>query len=295
MNAIEPNQIHVRPLPTADGQTIMATVYPTPNPKGTVILASALGVPQSYYARYAKYLMENGYQSISFDYRGTALSCYQGNLDQLQLIDWGKQDLHRVIQEARTLAADHSHTADNILLVGHSIGGQLTGMSDETQHIQRAIFVASSAPYWKRWQGMEKLSMFFSINIMIPLACFGRKIFPAKAVGFSSINMPASVATKWVKWMNTPDYLFDKEHGYDISGYKNLSMPILSLGFDDDHFAPKVNIDWLLKFFPNCQIDNTQIAAKQHGGIGHMGFFHDRHKNTLWQDSLNWLEKNHKA
>jgi predicted alpha/beta hydrolase len=164
-------------------------------------------------------------------------------------------------------------------------------MSQETHILKRAIFVASSAPYWKRWSGLQKLGMFFNVNIMIPAACFGRKVFPAKAVGFSSMNMPASIAKTWVSWMKTPGYLFDDQHGYDISRYKTLNFPILSLGFSDDHYAPKINIDKLLSFFQNCSIENTQIDASQHGGIAHMGYFHDRHKETLWKDAIKWLEQ----
>ena len=284
------DEVHSRRLITEDGQAIHATVYPAVKAKGTVIMASALGVPQSYYSRYATFLMGNGYQCICFDYRGTANSPFAGDLDDIELIDWGKQDLHRVIEEAKTLAQEQSLSPDNIILVGHSIGGQITGMTSEIKHIKRALFVASSAPYWRRWTGLGKLSMFLNVYLMVPAACFGRKVFPAKAVGFSSMNMPASVAKTWASWMRTPNYLFDRRHGYDISGYQDLNFPIMSLGFSDDNFAPKTNIDRLLSFFPNCKIDDRQVDAKAHGGIGHMGYFHNKHQHTLWKEGLEWIE-----
>jgi hypothetical protein len=40
------------------------------------------------------------------------------------------------------MANEYSKAPDNIMLIGHSIRGQLTGMSQQIHSIKQAIFVA---------------------------------------------------------------------------------------------------------------------------------------------------------
>lgn len=276
-------------IETADQQRIVATFFPCEEARGTVIIASALGVPKKYYQRYAKFLVENGFQCICFDYRGTGQSGFNGEIKSLQLIDWGKQDLHAVLAHGKILAEQHSSQPDSIILIGHSIGGQVLGMSEHASSLKAAIFVASSAPYWKRWPMPTKFMMALNAFLLLPIMSIGRDMFPAKKVGLSSMDIPASAAKQWASWMRDPDYLFGKRFSHDISNYKQLKFPLLSLGFDDDSYAPMINIDWLLKFYSSADIENRLIKSKDYGPLAHMGFFKDKFKDTLWKESLDWI------
>jgi len=272
-------------ITTADQQSLAARIYPCDEPKATVVIASALSVPQKFYQAYAEYLNSQGLQCISFDYRGIGESTFHGKLKDIQLIDWGVQDLHAVLEHAFNLAS----TSGKVLFVGHSIGGQVLGMSEYADKLSAALFIGSSAPYWKRWQGKGKLSMFLNACVLLPfLSQFG-EMFPAKKVGLSSMNLPSSIIKQWAGWMRDRDYLFGEKFGYDTSRYGKLEMPIFSYGFDDDHFAPEVNINWLLKFYGNTRIEKKLISSADFGAVGHMGFFKEKFKDSLWKESSDWL------
>ena len=276
-------QIH-----THDQQNIAAQFYPCDNAKATVVIASALGVPQSFYRRYANFLNHQGLQCLSFDYRGTGESHYQGRLNNIDLIDWGLQDLNAVLEYAFQLTS----VSAKVLFVGHSIGGQMLGMSNYAEKISAVIFIGSSAPYWKRWQGINKLKMFFNSCVLLPVICQFGEVFPAKKIGLSSINLPASVISQWAAWMRDRDYFFGYQFGLDISGYKKITAPLLSYGFDDDNFAPAININWLLQFYSAANIEQRLFKSADIGPVGHMGFFRDSFKDSLWQESADWLLQN---
>jgi len=283
-------------LTTQDGQLVGCQYFPANNPGtpplATLVIASAIGVPQGFYRRYAQYMNQQGFACLTFDYRGTGDSTYQGNLNNIAMTDWGTQDLNCVLAKAQQLAEHNGANSDSIFLLGHSIGGQISGLAQNSKSLKAAMFVASSAPFWKRWNGRSKISMFITVYLLLPLFSMGRKVFPAKSVGLSSMNFPAVIAKTWAKWMKKKDYLFDKSLGYSLENYQQLNFPLLSLSFDDDTLAPEININWLMKFFPNCQVERRIIQAKEHGALGHMGFFRKKHQDTLWQDSVQWFKQN---
>ncbi|OUR95904.1 hypothetical protein A9Q81_13605 [Gammaproteobacteria bacterium 42_54_T18] len=282
-------------LTTQDGQNIGCQYFPCDKPGtptlATLVIASAIGVPQGFYRRYAEYMSQQGFACLTFDYRGTGDSTYRGNLNNIAMTDWGTQDLDCVLAKAEQLTEQNDGNDNPVLLLGHSIGGQISGFAQNSKNVKAAIFVASSAPYWKRWNGFSKLSMFLTVYLLLPICSMGRKVFPAKSVGFSSMNFPAVIAKTWAGWMKKKDYLFDESLGYSLENYQQLSFPLLSLSFDDDTLAPEININWLLKFFPNCQVERRSIQAKTYGALGHMGFFRKKNKDTLWRDSVQWFSQ----
>lgn len=276
---------------TQDNQVLQGFFYPALKAKGTVLLASALGVPQQFYKYYAQFLAESGYQCLTFDYRGTGLSTYQGNIRDVELSHWGTFDLEAAIQEATSRAVSVD-AEQEVFLVGHSIGGQILGLAKSVNKLKAAVFVASSAPFWRRWSFPQILRIGFVCNFLLPVFSFSRDMYPARAVGLSSMDLPASCTRDWGRWMRNKDYLFGERFKLPVAGYKNFNKPLLSFAFDDDDFAPKVNVDYLLNFFKSAQITSEYISSDSLnlGAIDHMGFFKQKFSNSLWQKSLDWID-----
>lgn len=272
-------------LTTDDGKSLNAIFYPCQHSVATVVIASALGVPQKFYRQYAEYLNTQGLQCLSFGYRGTGDSPYTGDLSKLQLIDWGVQDLQAALAYATRLNSQSQQT----FLIAHSIGGQVLGMAKDADRLAGAIFVGSSAPYWKRWQGLRKLNMFINACVMLPLLSSFGSSFPAKHVGLASWNLPSPLIKQWAAWMRDRDYLFGTRFGFDISHYGQLSFPIRSYAMDDDTLAPEVNVKWLLKFYSRANKENLLLQKSDIGPIGHTGFFRPKFNQSLWHESAQWL------
>ncbi len=58
----------------ADGFALAAKSYEPDEYKATIVIAGATGVPQKFYQRFSRFAADNGYRTVTFDYRGIARS-----------------------------------------------------------------------------------------------------------------------------------------------------------------------------------------------------------------------------
>ena len=248
-----------------DAYPLSMTLFePGKKHKGTVVIAGAIGVSQTYYERFASYLAEQGHLAITFDYRGTGQS--DEPLPVVALKEWGEQDIDAAIQ----LALSYEKP---VYFIGHSIGGQLVGFAPLAEKLDSMIFVAASAPYWKRWAFPENTKMLFTSTVLLPSFASMTDDFPTRRFGLGNIDVPSQAILEWASWMRQPNYLFDEKFKLGTEGYGALRQRILSLGFEDDHMAPRKNVEHLLKFFPNC-FPILKMVGKESVGdqsIGHTG------------------------
>lgn len=276
----------------ADGHPISLHLFKAKEPKGIVIIGSALGVPEQHYWDFANFLKESDFHCITFSYRGTEDSLIYDQLPHIKLEDWGVQDIEAIIQFAKA----NNQTEKKILpihFMGHSIGGQIIGLAQSSINLKTITLIAASAPYWKRWSFPNNIKMFFATQILFPIISSFCNQFPTKRLGLGKVTIPSSAAKKWGEWISKPNYLFDESFQLDTGIYSKLTCSIFSLGFTDDIFAPEVNIEHLLKKFPNASISSKTIDPKaiNEEEIGHSGFFKKKFKSNLWQSTLEWLDQ----
>lgn len=273
-----------------DGYPIAATLYQANDSRGTIIIAPAIAATQSFYSNFARYLSSQGFDCLTFDYRGTGQSLSKEQPYDVLLEDWGKQDVETVIRFAKQR---RQNCSDNhpIHLVGHSLGGQLIGLAQSSCDLDRIVHVAVSAPYWRRWPFPLSAQMLGVSRILIPFHSAFRNQFPSRRLGLGGMDVPAAVARQWARWMRYPDYLFDSRFGLDLSGYQVLEQPLLSMDFSDDDMAPESNVVYLLTKFPNARVTrrHVDVSTLEPSSVGHAGFFKARFEDSLWRETLEWL------
>lgn len=282
---------HVKPVQVVcrDRFTLGATVFSpgTDAPEGVVIICAALGVGQNFYHHFAAFLCEKGFCAVTFDYRGTGDSRTDAPFYQLALQDWGVRDINAMIEFAGTLPG-----SDNIFLTGHSVGGQVFCLAEKSETLSGVILVAASFPFWKRWDLPRKYLMYLFFHILIPVLGTGKQ-FPAKRLGLSNENLPASLVKDWGRWARHPDYLTAEPFGLNTDRFKTLAIPMLSLGFSDDTYVPKKAIHRFHQAFEKADINDVFIDVKKgsHGHIGHFGFFRKGRTPDLWEKAVSWMAK----
>lgn len=276
-------------LTCSDSVELPATQYLSDDhsaPKGVIVIAPALGVPRKIYRVFSEHCCDQGYTVVCFDYRGSFASANTELHNQFQLQDWGSQDLNSALSHAKTLPG-----GDSIFLLGHSIGGQVAGLASNLSNVKAMVCVASSFPYWKRWPVPQRLYIGLLFNLLTPLIAKFSQTFPSKAMGLSANNLPSNLIAQWASWMGKDNYLLDSSFGFDDQGYQQFCQPLLSFGFDDDGMVPEASFDKLLHAYSNAEITRRFVDTRSTGSVGHMGFFKTKHKDSLWQETLNWLEQ----
>lgn len=254
----------------------------------TIIISSATGVLQHYYFKFATFFSELGYTVYTFDYSGIGksnLSISDLKQNNIDLKDWGKNDQAFVINYAKS-----QNPNDKIIVITHSIGGQILAFNKNISKIDAIITIASQSGYWKHWKGFERFKMFTFWHVLIPTLTPLFGYFPAKKFGLFE-NLPQQMAYQWQRWGKHKDYMLS-EFNFENLQFKNFNKHLLAISFPKDEYATKVAVDWLAKQFTNANIERRHIIPKELGisNVGHFGFFRSKFKDSLWEITHNWIE-----
>ena len=242
-------------------------------PWATMLFANAMGVRQEYYHALARHFATCGVHVTTFDY---AIP----NTD-VTVTDWVK-DLSEMLVEARKPAPELP-----FLYMGHSLGAQLIGVTPGNTAIQAALHVTGGSGYYKfnhRMPLRVRLLWFVLMPLFTPV--FG--YFPGRAFRIVG-DLPRGVTWQWRRWCLHPDYLLCEES--HRGKYLRFTAPILSISFEDDDINTKNGIDFLHSSYPNVTRRHYQPADLGLQRIGHFGFFNERCKEPLWNETLDWLRR----
>jgi len=273
---------------TRDGVPLMATWFITESPHEKVVLInSATGVKQHYYADFASWLTTQGFNVYTFDYRGIGGSRGENISDNLfDMNDWST-DVDAMISHITRI-----HPLSQVVILGHSVGGQLIGMSRLTRQADALVMIGSQTPYWKNYAGAwMKTKLWFFWNVTVPLGTRLFGYFPASKLGLFE-DLPAEVARQWARWAKSENYIFD-ELPEERVNFVALNQPTLMLSFADDHLAPHAAVLDLKRFYRNLKIDHWHVHPDDvmQRSVGHFGFFKKRMETVLWRETVSWIHK----
>lgn len=267
---------------STDGVVLDATSFlPDGAPRGGVLIVSAMGVPQRYYAPVATWLATQGFAALTFDYRGMGRS-RRGSLRDvdIDLVGWAERDVAAALVALKTLVP-----AAPLTWLGHSLGGQLVGLTPNHDVVQQVITVAAGSGYWRenapslKWR--VPLLWWGFAPVLVPT--FG--YFPGarlKMVG----DLPAGVMRQWRRWCLHPHYAVGVQPEL-AARFAAVKVPVRSVALLDDELLSTRNIDALHDLYVNAPQQRVRLGPNDAGGqrIGHFGFFREHHR-ALWQHHL---------
>jgi predicted alpha/beta hydrolase len=274
-------------ITASDGFQLAATHYAPMTANGrAVLINAAMGVKRSYYAKYAEFLAGSGFVVCTYDYRGIGDSRPAGLRGfSAYLWEWGAKDQAALIGWIQAQYPDHK-----LLAVGHSVGGQLIGLTAQNQHIAGVYGVAAQSGYWGLWPGWQQLRMLLLWYGLIPLLTPPFGYFPASKIGLGE-DTPSGVALDWAYAGRRRGYLLDFYGHTEHNHYSQFSGSMLLNSFSDDSYAPQTAVAGLLALYPNARRAHRHIRPRDVGGqpIGHFGFFRPAFEATLWTQNAAWL------
>lgn len=275
---------------TADGVALAATHYePDARPNGgAVLILAGTGVKRGFYDRFARFLAGRGFAVLTLDYRGIGGSRPRTlRAFRARMRDWGELDVRAAID---WLAARHPDR--ELLLVGHSAGGQIVGLAPNNSRVRGLLAVAAQSGYWRLWDAPRQYLYALLWYVIMPglTRLFG--YFPSALLGLGE-ELPAGVARQWACWCRNPQYMVDDDGRPLRPHFASFRAPILAYSFADDPFAPRRAVDALLGFYENADVTRRHLAPADAGvgSIGHFGFFREPMRATLWSEAATWLEQ----
>ncbi|MBB5372452.1 alpha/beta hydrolase family protein [Acidocella aromatica] len=254
---------------------------------GIAVINPATGVLARYYHRYAAYLAANGFDVLTYDYRGIGASrpeSLRGCRYRWQ--DWGTQDFDAALRYAAAEAP-----GARLLVVGHSIGGYLPGLSPHARQITRLLTVGGQYGYWRDYDRAKRAGLFFKWNIAMPALTALYGYFPGKRLGWLE-DLPAGVVSEWSFRRARMELAHRPEERAEIlARFAAVTAPILAVTLTDDEFATPRAIARTLRYYRNAAREAVRLRPDDlgHENIGHFGLFHARHAADFWPATLAWL------
>ena len=267
------------------GHDLALTRFPAQGtPRATLLIGSAMGVRRDFYAPFAQFLAGSGIHVLTFDYRGMGDSRTGGLAGfDCDVTTWIEEDLAAMLVEARK-----PDPGLPLLFVGHSLGGQVLGVTPGREAVHAAVTVTTGSGYYKfndRMGLRVRLLWYFMFPVLTPI--FG--YFPGKRLRMVG-DLPKGVALQWRRWCVHPEYLLAEGDEWRRR-MAEFSAPILRYSFADDEMITERAIDSLHSFYRGSRVERRHLAPAEIGEerIGHFGFFYPRSRDKLWAPVLEWL------
>lgn len=280
-----PRPIRIR---ARDGFDIAATEYlPNGDPRAAVVINAATGVKRRYYDRFAQYLATHGFAVVTYDYRGVGDSApRQLRGFRATMRQWGELDQPAVVAHTRAW-----HPGLPLMIVGHSVGGQIVGLLHEPGDVSRVLLVAAQHNYYRRWPARERYVLWALWTFVMPTVSRALGYFPSMAFGLGE-NLPRDVALEWATWCRTPGALVEAIGGDAAERFSRYRGPMMALSFTDDvKFAPRRAVEGLLELYSGAAREHRHVAPRELGveTVAHFGFFREPLRAAGWPIALDWL------
>lgn len=254
--------------------------------KAKIIVASATGVPQPFYRRFAEYAAKLGYEVLNFDYRGVADSApAQLKGFEMSYLDWGALDLAGAIE---FLAED----SIPLFIVGHSYGGQALGLTPNHDKVN-AMYCFGTGAGWSGYMPFkEKFTVQVMWNIIFPPIVALKGYLPWSKLNMGA-DLPLGVYQQWRKWCKHPTYFFADPELPDLKQrYANVKTKIFAVSALDDDWALPNSRHAFMQHYTHANLKFIDISASDYGlkQIGHMGYFR-KGAEPIWNEMIHTLEQ----
>lgn len=276
-------------LKNPDGFNLSVKIFEPENAIGKLlIINSATGVKQQVYFSFAKYMSQNGFTVITYDYSGIGESKPKKmkNFESSMRI-WGTRDFKTLTEFIKK-----EYPQEEKFCLGHSVGALILGMNADSAIFRKFVFVATQDAYLGNLKFNIAVTALFGFGIALPITTTLLGYFPAHWFGLGE-TLPKGVAYDWRTLILHPkstSRLYEKN---EVDFSKNLTQKTLIIHAEDDPWVTQKGMENLLKnVYPNLlkNFREIEISESEKKEIGHINFFRSFNKK-LWKIVLDDLHE----
>ncbi len=262
---------------------------PAPDPDKPVILVfAAMGAPARAYRRLARWFAGQGYPIATLDLRGTGESLPIPRRG----IDFGVSQHLYEDWPAAVGWVQRSWPGRKLVLMGHSIGGQLSGVyAGQNPGAVAALVLLTTTSVWFRatpflMRQLRGLYMFTAFSLWAR-----RHGWLDGAVFNWGLPLARQVVLDWARWGFSGRYSDSEKRNLD-GAIAAVELPVLSVSFSDDaRLAPKEACDDYVRRMPKAKLTRWHLTPGDVGlpEAGH--FAHLRGADQFWRRIDLWLKE----
>ena len=249
--------------------------------KGVIQINTGTCIPQKIYWKFAEFLTNNGYITITYDY-SDAFN-YESEVSHPDWILDIESVFDFILQEYPDLKK---------YMVGHSSGGQLIGYTNNCNQIDKIFLVASANGYVKNLSLAMQLVMSVLWKIIVPFSIKRYGYMNNKILGANG-GFPKNIILELRSWCLQKDFFipFFKQKNI-TSYYHTIKNPVKAYHLADDAIANKKSCMYILDLYTHAQksLETLHAADYEMKKFGHRGFFHASAEKLLWSKFLKELE-----
>lgn len=269
-------------LDTGSGVELAATWHaPHRAPRGVAVVAPGVAVPARVMGGLADALAAAGWAALRFDFPGVGASPDRPQDVPGAMVEWATRDLDTVLAVARDRAGD-----DPVVLVGHSAGAWLLGLSQRSDDVDAVLAIASMSGSWRGLKRSAWPQLLPAMYLAIPLLTR----LTGRLPGWSGLgaDAPGAAMRQWAAWCRRPRFFLDDPTVTSHLG--EIAAPVRVVLATDDQWATLASSRavWDRTVGPT---EYVMVDPEDHGGhpIGHIGLLRARFADTVWADALRWL------
>ena len=247
---------------------------------GSIIISAATGVRKEFYYNFSRFLVDNGYRVLIYDYRGIGDSAPPDiKTSDAFMHEWGTQDMNAVLDYLVNV-----HGLTDIIWLGHSVGAQLVGLLRNKAHVRKVISINAALGYWGYLPYPMKAVIWVLWYIIGPILTklYGYGVM--KKIGWGE-NLPRNVLLEWRSWCLSKNYYMDfLKSEIRSDRFYDFTVPITAIYTSDDYIANDTTASLMMQFFPNAPSRLIKLDVRRYTSqkVGHTGIFRKRFAGIFW-------------
>lgn len=172
------------------------------------------------------------------------------------------------------------HPQRRIVLVGHSLGGQLAVLACATlaERVSALVLLAAGTAHHRAWPAPHRLRARITVSAITALARL-LPWYPGRRLGFGG-NQPRRLMRDWSFNAHSGRYRLEgSRHSTEAieRALRRVALPVLALNIADDPVAPAGARDELLAHLPRARVTLGDLPGDATG--------------SAWQRHFNWVRE----
>jgi predicted alpha/beta hydrolase len=224
------------------------------------VVLPAMGVPATYYEPFALQLAQRMRATVVLcDLRGQGSSTAHARAGA----DFGYREILELDFPALFAALALRHADRPLVLIGHSLGGQLATIyaGHLPPAVKGLVLVAAGTAHTAAWRGFDRL-LVVAYTSLIRAAGAVLPWYPGRVLGFGSEH-PKRLIRDWGRVVATGRYLPEGSTVDYETSCRRAELPVLSVGIAGDPIAPPLARSVLLERLPRADKRSVEVPRSE--------------------------------